>query len=43
MAVCPVRFKIQLLSGQWVGQTVDKIYSWITHALWALSCRIVKV
>lgn len=43
MAVCWVQLTIQLPSGQWVGLTVNKIYSWITHALCALSCRVVKV
>lgn len=43
MAVCRVQFKIQLPSGPWVGPTVSKIYSWITQALCAPSCRVVKV
>lgn len=43
MALCRVQFKIQLPSGPWVGQTVSKSHSWITQALCAPSCRVVKV
>ena len=38
-----VRCRIQLMSGQRAGRTVGKIYCGITHALCALSCRIVQV
>lgn len=43
MAMGRVRCRIQLFSGQRAGRTVGKIYCAITHALCALSCRIVKV
>ena len=42
MAKGRVRCRIQLMSGQRAGRNVGKIYCGITHALRALSCRVVQ-
>lgn len=37
------QLRMQLPGSQWAGGAANKIYSWISHALWTPSRRVVKV